>query len=209
MKTCIACEITKPLTDFPIHRGFTDGRRSTCKKCFCVQQKSDLPRFIRKIYATQKLSSALRSHPAPSYTLKELTDWANKQPQLTPLWEAYQASGHLRDLAPSIDRVNSNLPYTLDNLELVTWEVNNRRGTRDTKAGTKITQHKAVAAYNKDGSLHKTYVSLHEAARDTQSHPTTIQRIADAVVIKKSDGRTTVLKTSRGFKWKWHSASSC
>lgn len=203
MKTCIACGLAKPFAEFSKHSGFSDGRRSTCKQCYNVEQKSDPFRFFRKIYATQKASSTKRGHPAPTYTLEALIAWADAQPHLPSMWLAYQNAGHPRRLAPSIDRIDSNLPYTLSNLELVTWEENDRRGRRDTKLGTKITQHKAVAAFKQDGSLHKLYASLHEAARDVGGNPTNIQRVADQTPIMKPNGRTTVLRFTKGLKWKW------
>jgi hypothetical protein len=32
-KTCIKCEISKPLEDFHKHGGHTDGREGMCKEC--------------------------------------------------------------------------------------------------------------------------------------------------------------------------------
>lgn len=203
MKTCIACLRSKPLSEFSKHSGFSDGRRSTCKQCYNIEQKSDPYRFFRKIYATQKASSTKRGHPPPAYSLDDLITWADSQPHIPALWDAYQSAGHPKRLAPSVDRIDSSLPYSLSNLELVTWEENDRRGSQDTKLGAKITQHKAVSAFNPDGSLHKTYCSLHEAARDVSGSPTNIQRVADSTVITKPNGRTTILRSTKGFIWKW------
>lgn len=203
MKTCIACQNIKPNMGFSKHSGFSDGLRSECKECYNIKQKSDPFRFFRKIYATQKASSIKRGHPAPSYTLEDLITWADSQPHLPYIWQAYQDSGQLRKLAPSVDRVNSNLPYTLGNLELVTWEENDFRGSKDIKLGIKVTQHKAVSAFNPDGSLHKTYLSLHEAARDVKGNPTNIQRVADKTTVTKPNGKTTVLQKTKGFLWEW------
>ena len=203
MRTCISCGRPKPVSEFSKHSGFSDGRRSTCKQCYNKAQKSDLYRFFRKIYVTQKASSAKRGHPTPDYSLDELIIWAHAQPQLPALWQAYQDTGHLRYLAPSFDRIDSNLPYSLGNLDLVTWGENDRRGTRDLKFGSKITKHKAVAAFNKDGPPHKAYQSLHQAARDVGGNPTNIQRVADGAIITKPDGRTTTLRSTKGFIWGW------
>lgn len=203
MKTCISCQSTKPTTGFSKHSNFKDGLRSECKDCFNIKQKSDPFRFFRKIYATQKSSSIKRGHPAPPYTLEDLIAWADSQPHLPGIWQAYQDANQPRNLAPSIDRIDSNLPYTIDNLELVTWEENDLRGNRDIKLGVKITQHKAVSAFNLNGSLHKTYISLHQAARDVKGYPTTIQRVADKTIVTKPNGKTTVLQKTKGFLWEW------
>lgn len=203
MKICIACNKNKSLSDFPQHKGFSDGLRSTCKECYNNEQKSNPERFFRKIYATQCVSSQKRKHPAPSYTLLDLMIWADKQPNLCKIWYEYQKSNYDKNLAPSIDRLDSSLPYSLANIELVTWAVNNSRGWSDTKSGNKITRHKAVRALNLDDTLYRDYISIHAASRDTGAAVTNIQRIADKTVITKPDGRTTVLKTSKGFKWEW------
>ena len=203
MKICKNCQQRKSLNAFSKHSGFSDGRRSTCKNCYNTEQKSDPRRFFAKIYATQKATSTKRGHPAPAYTLEQLIQWADMQPHLPALWDAYQSAGHPKKLAPSIDRKNSNLPYTLSNIQLMTWEENDRLGSRDTKLGTKITQHRSVSAYNPDGTLYKHYVSLHAAARDVNGNPTNIQRVADQATITKPNGKTTVLRSSRGFVWKW------
>lgn len=203
MKTCIQCCKQQPLDAFSKHSGFSDGLRSSCKSCYNSNAKSDRDRFIRKIFATQNAASTKRGHPAPAYTLDWLTSWIKSQPAFPALWKAYQDSGHLRELAPSVDRMDSNLPYTMTNLELVTWGVNDARGSRDTLSGHKITQHRAVEAINPDGTVYRSFVSLHDAARVVGGNPTNIQRVADKATVTKPDGRTTVPKTSKGFGWRW------
>jgi hypothetical protein len=39
-------------------------------------------------------------------------------------------------MSPSFDRLDNSKPYTFDNLELVTWGENKRRGHEDVKNGT-------------------------------------------------------------------------
>lgn len=203
MKCCIACKLFKSTHMFSKHKGFNDGRRSTCKQCYNIWQKSDEVRFVRKMYATQKASSTKRKHAPPNYTEKDLYDWIVSQKNFKLLWKNYQNSGQLKELAPSADRIDSNKPYTIDNLELVTWGENDARGAKDTKSGKLITQHKKVRAVNLDGTTHKIYVSLHEAARDVKGSATNIQRVADKATVTKPDGRTTVMKSSKGFIWEW------
>lgn len=203
MKRCIACDLTKPALKFSKHQGFRDGRRSTCKQCYNTWQKSDEVRFVRKMYATQKASSTKRGHTPPDYSEEELYDWVISQTNFKSLWDNYQKNDHPKILAPSADRIDPNKPYTLNNLELITWAENDTRGSRDTKSGRVITQHKGVRSLNLDGTIHRTYVSLHEAARDVGGSATNIQRAADKATVVKPDGRTTVVKSSKGFIWEW------
>lgn len=89
-----------------------------------LQRKTNPRHFFRKMLGTQRNRSKQRGHPPPAYSLDELIDWLKEQDHLTEMWNAYQDSGHNRMLAPSIDRLDDTLPYTLDNIRLVTWQEN-------------------------------------------------------------------------------------
>ena len=58
-------------------------------------------------------------------------------------------------------------------------------------------------AYTLDGKKVAEYVSLHEAARNTGTQVTNIQRVADGTLIHKSNGKTTMLRQTGGYIWKW------
>lgn len=42
----------------------------------------------------------------PDYTLQELREWALRQPNFMPLFDAWVESGYCRNLVPSVDRVD-------------------------------------------------------------------------------------------------------
>ena len=203
MKICKICGASKDFSEYSIHRQMKDGYRLECKECFNFAAKSDPTKFIHKMYASQVLSSKRRGHPAPGYTREEFVSWVLSQQNWKKLWETYQQKQHDKNYAPSVDRVNSNLPYLFNNIELVCWDENNIRGNKDTKSGHKQTQHKPVVAYTLDGKKVAEYVSLHEAARNTGTQVTNIQRVADGTLIHKSNGKTTMLRQTGGYIWKW------
>lgn len=60
----------------------------------------------------------------------EFYQWAISSPEFHSLFDAWEASGYDRKLAPSVDRVNSKKGYTVDNMEWVTHSENSRRGGR-------------------------------------------------------------------------------
>lgn len=203
MKACKICGVSKDFSEYSIHRQMKDGYRLECKKCYNFAAKSDPTKFIHKMYATQVASSKRRGHPAPNYTREDFLNWALSQQNWKSVWEIYQQKQHDRNFAPSVDRVDSNLPYTFDNIELVCWGENSSRGIRDIKSGYKYTQHKPVVAYTLEGKKVAEYVSLHEAARKTGTYVTNIQRVADGIPFRKSNGKMTMMHQTGGYRWKW------
>jgi len=59
---------------------------------------------------------------------QEFYNWAHKSAEFKRLYGLWVASGFDRCLTPSVDRVNSNRGYILDNMEWVTHSENSRRG---------------------------------------------------------------------------------
>jgi hypothetical protein len=55
--------------------------------------------------------------------------WSLTNPDFLQLWDSYISSGFERKLCPSIDRVNSSLGYSLDNLRWITQSQNSRLGS--------------------------------------------------------------------------------
>lgn len=55
-------------------------------------------------------------------------DWALMNDKFLELFNQYKNSNFDRKLCPSVDRVDSNLGYELDNMEWVTHAENSRRG---------------------------------------------------------------------------------
>lgn len=62
------------------------------------------------------------------FNKEEFYSWALDQPEFLKLFNDYSASNYNRKLAPSVDRVDSSLGYTFDNVEWVTMSENSRRG---------------------------------------------------------------------------------
>lgn len=55
-------------------------------------------------------------------------DWALMNDKFLELFNQYKNSNFDRKLCPSVDRIDSNLGYELDNMEWVTHAENSRRG---------------------------------------------------------------------------------
>ena len=59
---------------------------------------------------------------------EEFLDWAIDNEEFLMLLSDYKLSGYDRKLAPSVDRVDSEKGYTIDNMEWVNMSENSRRG---------------------------------------------------------------------------------
>jgi hypothetical protein len=64
----------------------------------------------------------------PLLARQEFYGWANASPAFHRLWDDWVASGHDRKLTPSVDRIDSQQGYHVQNMEWVTHSENSRRG---------------------------------------------------------------------------------
>lgn len=204
MKTCKDCNTEKPYSDFVPKASCKDGYEIRCRECRAIKySKADPFKVFRKLYHSQCTHSVDRGHPHPAYTLNQLIEWADEQPNLISIWEAYVASGYKTDLRPSVDRKNDSLPYTLCNIQLMTWQENRRKGAASKKEGTLNARQRPVIALHLDGRFYKHYVSTIAAARDVSGYTWGIITVADGKPVKQSNGRYYQPKTYKGYLWQW------
>ena len=111
------------------------------------------------------------------------------------------------DIEPSTD-CNKTQPLTQftkkdscnDGYEPPSSEANSKR---DNKL---LDDPQAVAAYNKDGTLYKEYLSLAEAVREfggKAAQSRSISRVCNGVPIKDGRGGYYTPRSFKGFVWKW------
>lgn len=207
MKTCVDCNITLPLTDFVIKASCKDGHEPRCKRCRTIRYNKSTPALLcKKIYNTQISNSVLRNHPLPTYTLSELTAWVTTQPNFADMYLAWQEAKYPKDLAPSTDRMDDNKPYSLDNLQLLTWTANRAKAGKSKQDNVLLVNHRAVNSYTKDGVLHKSYLSMAEAMREFGGNATMsfgISSVCNGKQVKDGRGQLYMPKTYKGFIWKW------
>ena len=164
-KVCKKCLIKKNVDEF-----YNYSKYTLCKVCE-IKKVIDYQRtkkgLITKIYATQRSSSKKRGDKLPDYTKKELQEWILSQPNFETLYNNWAESGYNKDLKPSCDRLDDYKPYTLDNIRLVTWEVNVKKGYEDRKNGINNKRSKAVIGTHKITGEIVEFYSLNEAERQT------------------------------------------
>jgi len=68
----------------------------------------------------------------------EFYDWAKSDPMFHKLFSDWEKSEYERKLTPSVDRIDSDKGYYINNIEWVTHSENSRRGSLSKKRKTKL-----------------------------------------------------------------------
>ena len=129
------------------------------------------------------------------------------QPLFHSLYDRWVSSGYDKFQRPSVDRLNDYLTYTLDSIQLLTWEANNQKHYQSKMDGSNNKQSLAVDMLSLDGTFIERFYSVSEAARRFNGIPSNIigaihQRVTRA---RKPDGsyRTKVATSAYGHKWQY------
>lgn len=192
MKTCTACRKNKPVTAFHKNNAESDGCRKECKVCRIQRARSKFGR-VRRIYRMQKRNSKQRGHPMPNYTVEDLIEWCVKQPKFHQLHSVWEGVNYNKKLTPTCDRIDDYKPYTLDNLQLMTWWDNKVKGEADRKKGKSVTaQMKTVVQFTLEGVYMAEYPSVSIASRAVGGSPSNVSKCC------AGDRKTTM-----GFTWRY------
>lgn len=203
-KTCTKCRKVKPLSEF--HKGKDkDGYRYDCKAC--VKQASQTKvRVLTDSFNHQVRSCTHRGYQQPIYTKDELVKWGLNNPEFHILYEQWKSAGYHKSLKPSIDRINDYISYTFDNIQFVTFSVNQQNYYQNTIGGKTTKKSIAVDQLNLDGEFIKRFPSIQLAGRELNIPPINIQRCCTGKPVNfKRNGKslTRVQKTAGGFKWRY------
>ena len=146
---------------------------------------------ISVLYTRAKHSPTTRGLPPIKYSKMELKKWLLSHGYMK-LYRKWAKADFDRKLSPSLDRLNTNKGYSLKNIELVTWEENQRRAYSDRKKniGRMALDNEAVVQLSKDGKKIKVFGSVSNASRDT--------KINRGNISSAKDGK---LKSAGGFIW--------
>jgi len=99
----------------------------------------------------------------PTYTKKEFLSWCLNNDTFLELHKNWEESNYLLGLVPSIDRLNDTLGYSFDNIQVVTWDENNKLGHIRERNGETTRRCKSVLQYDLDNNFIKEYYSLKTA----------------------------------------------
>lgn len=146
---------------------------------------------ICMIYNNQKIRSKRLNWDAPSYDLNTLRSWVLAKSEFHKIFNKWVSSGYLRNNKPSIDRIDDYKPYSLDNIQIVSWKENNDRGSLDQKSGLNTKNCESVIQTDVNNNYINTFHSLRHAARMTGVPSCNIGLVCSGE-----------RKTAGGFKWR-------
>ena len=173
-RICKGCGEGKDTSEYYKNKGVPNGK---CKSCVKEQVRlngqkvgnkydSTEEGVVRVIYKTQKRNQKLRGHGELPYTKNELSFWLYEN-NFQELYDCWVSSGKTKDSKPSVDRVDSLLPYTFDNMKLITWKGNRDAQYQDKlegKGSSGLSCHN-LRKINLKGEVVATYTSYSEVRR--------------------------------------------
>ena len=192
VKVCPKCDKKKPQSEFYKYTQTKSGFSCYCKTCL-KKKSSDYLKTRKglsiKIYNGQKTSSKRRNHPMPNYTLSQFQDWFFSQPNFESLYIKWVGSDYKKELIPSVDRLKDELPYTLNNIRLVSFLENHK------KQFNKIAELRAkeVFKFSLDGVLLESYPTLKKAAQENNMLKSSISMCCNGT-----------RNTSGGYRWSFN-----
>ena len=166
-RACTRCKIRKTNDHFGKDRNTRHGFQSNCRECRAeIRQTSRRTKIglIARIYNCEQGCSRLRGHKQPAYSAEELKEWAFSQPLFHDLYNDWSSAGYPRMLSPSVDRIDDDVGYKISNIQLMTWRENESKGHKSLRTGSACIP---VNQLTMAGDFVKTWISAHEAARNT------------------------------------------
>lgn len=144
------------------------------------------------MYAHHRGHSKTRGHKEPEYNLQELRYWCYEQDIFHALFDDWVKSGYDKWHKPSIDRIDPNKHYFFENMQLMTFRENNKKGAYEHKFNEFNTK-KPVVRIDKDG-IEVKFDSISEA-----EHCLEVKRGKSKISLVCNGKR----KTHLGYKWRW------
>jgi len=122
-----------------------------------VRRKTDHLFVAKELYDKQIARAKTHDYKEVMYSREEFLCWLYAKPYYE-LFESWVLSGDKKNLKPSVDRIDATRGYSIDNIQLMTWEQNNEKGRNENSTT------KAVLMF-KDGVFIREFASAIEASK--------------------------------------------
>lgn len=157
---------------------------------------------LAHLFQQQKFRCKEKGWEAPKYSQEEITNWGLSSITFHTLFEQWEASGFQKHLSPSIDRLDDYKTYSLDNIQIVTWQENNDKGRYWQIIGKNTKNSLAVDQLTMDGVFIQRFHSIKEAARVVGTGDAKIGAVCKGLPVKKGN-RTSIPISAGGYKWRY------
>jgi len=206
-KQCGCCKKDLYIGYFHKCSGGILGLQSECKECRKRYHRTTTG-LAKAMLRYQRSAAKAKSYAPPTYTADELHVWLIAQPTFNKLFQAWEASDYLKDIRPSVDRINDRISYRLDNIQLSTSKQNIQRYNKDTFDGTNTKHNHAVDMLDLGGNFIQRFHSVAAAARHLgvksriNIHDVCDQKLRS---MKRPDGtyRGYLRTQAYGYRWRY------
>jgi len=191
---------------YKIASNFKNSEMENQKKYVRNHKVDEIYRHSKKgltttIYNSQKKSSKRRKHPMPDYSLQQFRQWCFSQPLFHVLYKAWVKSEYNKMISPSPDRKNDYMPYTLANLQLMTWRENSEKAHADRKNGVNNKHSKAVVGVHKRTAERVEFYSIKQAERELGINNSHIYSCCIGREAKRKNGYRQTYQSAGGYAW--------
>ncbi len=156
MKKCFKCSKEKKLSEYYKHSRMEDGHLGKCKECTRKdtrenrikrkkyydnydqrRYRNDILRFWKLKYSGMRrringLNNGSRYVGKALLSKKKFLDWCEKTKQkFMKLYRNWVKNNYQQKFSPSIDRINNNMGYVINNLQWITQRDNSSKGIRE------------------------------------------------------------------------------
>lgn len=151
-KRCFKCGVVKPIADFYKHPQTKDGHLNKCKECTRAdvqknytnhidyyhkydqyRYRENKNRLLDHVYRgiVNRCNGVQRKYSSTGTTPISMAEWksfcTSTSTEFDKLYDAWKKSGFQRKMAPSIDRIDNNRGYTIDNMQWLSQSDNSRK----------------------------------------------------------------------------------
>ena len=147
--------------------------------------------FAMRLYRNMKSRiSGVQKKNLERYIGKEILEkqvfykWILSNSDFDLLFNQYEASGYQRKFAPSVDRIDPNFGYSINNIQIITMSENSGKDAK-----------KKIAKYTKDMVFVEQFNSINEAAQ--------IAGVSPCSITTAASDKYASSKTAGGFIWKY------
>lgn len=149
-------------------------------------------KYIGRMYQSMVDRSKVKNLSPLTFSKEDFAVWVQGQLLYQQLFDDWVASGNSRFSAPSIDRLDDYIGYTLTNIRLVVYQENLEKGHKDRREGVNNKVSRTIEQLDDEGNVLNTFPSISYAARETETNRGSINQVLAGTRLRAG-----------GYKWRY------